>query len=108
GGAGKPQSFAIPIGCLIAGQRTFAGVVETTQGKQSDVSNMASINPVEVPGRVTGLSAVPDQRRIFLKWDKPKDGAAFAEAYVVVRSDIPAEAETVADTHYEDIRYQEG
>jgi hypothetical protein len=104
--AGKPQSYAIPIGPVIAGQRAFSIVVETTQGKQSDVSNMASISPVEVPGRVTGLTAVPDQRRIFVKWDKPKEGSALAEAYVVVRTDIPADAETVPETHYEDIRYQ--
>jgi len=104
--AGKPQSYAIPVGPVIAGQRRFALIVETTQGKQSELSNTASINPVEVPGRVTGLNAIPDQRRIFLKWDKPKDGPTLAEAYRVVRTDIPAEAETVTETHYEDIRYQ--
>src|SRR5262249_52965159 len=77
-----------------------------TQGKQSDVSNMASISPVEGPGRVTGLIAVPDQRRIFVKWDKPKEGSALAEAYVVLRTDIPADADTVPETHYEAIRYR--
>ena len=107
-GAGKPQSFAIPVGPVIGGRRTFSLVVETTQGKLSEVSNSTSITPVEVPGRVASLAAVPDQRRIFLKWEMPKDRPQFANAYVVVRTDIPAEPETVTETHYEDVRYQVG
>jgi hypothetical protein len=106
--AGKPQSYAIPSGSMVNGERTFTIVVETSQGKLSDVSNTASILPVEVPGRVTRLTGLADQRRIFLRWDKPEDHPEFADAYVVTRSDIPAEAETVADTRYEDIRYQAG
>jgi hypothetical protein len=106
--AGKPQSYAIPVGPVLAGQRTFALVVETTQGKMSEISKSTSITPVEVPGRVARLNAIPDQRRIFLNWEKPKDSSEFAHAYIVIRTDIPAEAETVTETRYEDIRYQNG
>jgi len=107
-GLGKPQSFAVPVGPAIGGRRTFSLVVETTQGKLSEVSNSTSITPVEVPGRVASLEAIPDQRRIFLKWEMPKDRPEFANAYVVVRTDIPGESETVTETHYEDVRYQIG
>jgi fibronectin type 3 domain-containing protein len=106
--AGKPQSYAIPVGPVLAGQRTFSLVVETAQGKMSEISNSTSITPVVVPGRVARLDATPDQRRIFLKWEKPKDGSEFAHAYIVMRTDTPADAETVTETHSEDVRYQTG
>jgi hypothetical protein len=66
---GQPQSYSMPvIGSVIGGERAFTVVVETTQGKLSDVSNVASATPVDVPGRVVKLAALADQRRIFLKW----------------------------------------
>ena len=106
--AGQPQSYPTPVGAVLAGQSTFSLVVETTQGKFSQVSNTASVTPVEVPGRITGLSARPDQRRIFLSWEKPQDHPELADLYVVTRTDIPAEVETVNDTRYEDVRYRAG
>ena len=54
-------------------------------------SNVVSITPVDVPGRVAGLHAVVDQRRITLTWDKPLDHPELADTYVVTRTDIPAE-----------------
>ena len=106
--AGQPQSYPTPVGAVLPGQSTFSLVVETTQGKFSQVSNTASVTPVEVPGRITGLSARPDQRRIFLSWEKPQDHPELADLYVVTRTDIPAEVETVNDTRYEDVRYRAG
>src|SRR5262245_16284617 len=106
--AGRPQSYSIPVGPVNTSERTFWLVVETTQGKLSEVSNKASITPVEVPGRVGRLTAMADQRRIFLQWDKPQDRPDLADAYVVTRTDIPAEAQTLTDTRYEDLRYESG
>jgi hypothetical protein len=77
--AGQPQSYPTPVGPVVAGDHTFSLVVETTQGKFSQISNTASVTPVEVPGRITGLSARPDQRRIFLRWEKPEDHPELAD-----------------------------
>jgi hypothetical protein len=107
-GAGKPQSYAISLAPELGGERTFTVIVETSQGKLSEVSNAASVTPVPVPGRIPVLEATADQRRIFLQWQKPLDHPELADAYIVVRTDIPAEPETVTDTRYEDIRYQAG
>src|SRR5499426_3941931 len=81
--AGQPQSYPTPVGSVLTGESTFSVVVETTQGKFSQVSNTASVTPVDVPGRITGLSARPDQRRIFLSWEKPQDHPDLADAYIV-------------------------
>src|SRR2546422_398350 len=105
--AGQPQSYLIPVGPGTSSERRFTVVVETTQGKLSEASNAKSVTPVEVPGSVT-LTAIPDQRRIFLRWDKPQDHPELADAYIVTRADAPAETETVTDTRYEDGRYQAG
>ena len=107
-GAGQSQSYPIPLGPVTTEQRTFRVVVETNQGKLSEISNAAAVTPVEVPGRVTGLTATADQRQIFLQWDKPHDHAELADAYIVTRTDMPAEAETVTDTKHEDVRYKAG
>jgi fibronectin type 3 domain-containing protein len=106
--AGQPQSYVIATGPITSSGRTFDVVVETSQGKLSDVSNVATIVPVEVPGRVVGLMATADQRRIVLEWNRPKENSDLVEAYVVTRTDIPAEPQTVTDTKYEDTRYQAG
>ena len=106
--AGQPQSYPTPVGPVVAGERAYSLVVETTQGKFSQVSNTASVTPVDVPGKITRLSAVPDQRRIFLTWQKPQDHPELADAYIVMRTDFPAEVETVTDTRYEDVRYRAG
>src|SRR5262245_39199107 len=106
--SGQPQSYAIPLRGAIDGGRSFTVIVETTQGKVSATSNTTSITPVAVPGLISGLTAVPDQRRIFLKWDKPSVRPEVADAYVVTRVDVPAEAETVTDTQYEETKYQAG
>src|SRR5919198_5000152 len=93
--AGQPQSYVLPVGATIGQERTFTVVIETTQGKLSNTSNIASIRPVEVPGRIVQARAFADQRRVFLRWDKPLDHAELADAYIVVRTDLPAAAETV-------------
>ena len=103
---GKPQSHVIPLGATLGARRTFTVVVDTTQGKRSAVSNAASITPVDVPGRVSQLHAVIDQRRVLLEWRKPEEHPEFADAYVVTRSDMPGEPQVVSETHYEDVQYQ--
>ena len=103
--AGRTQSYVIPLVQAAGGPRTFTVLVDTTLGKVSRISNAVSIIPVEVPGEVTRLSATVDQRRITLVWDKPLDHPELADAYVVTRTDTPAESETVSDTRYEDSSY---
>jgi hypothetical protein len=107
-GAGQPQSYTTPIGTSTDTQRAFSVVVETAQGKRSAVSNVASITPIDVPGSVSGLTPVVDQRRIVLSWNPPSEHEELADAYVVTRSDLPAEPATVMDTKYEDSRYPAG
>jgi len=106
--AGQSQSYSFPIESGTAGQRTFSLTIETAQGKKSEVSNVASITPVEVPGRIQNLTATPDQRQIFLRWDKPQEHGDLADVYIITRSDVPAEAATVPDTRYDDVRYLAG
>jgi fibronectin type 3 domain-containing protein len=105
---GQPQSHLIPAGSVVDARRTFTAVIETTQGKTSRVSNTASITPIEVPGRVRQLRAVVDQRRIVLDWEKPLEHPELADAYVVGRTDIPAESQTISGTRYEDDQYEPG
>jgi uncharacterized protein len=105
---GRPQSYVIPMGAELDGRRTFSLVVETTQGKTSQVSNAVSITPVEVPGPVRGLRAIVDQRRIVLSWEKPQEHPELADAFVVVRTDMPGESQTVTETRYEDTQYEPG
>ena len=94
---GQPQSYLIPIGSVVDARRTFTTVIETTQGKTSQVSNTASITPIDVPGPIRRLRAVVDQRRIVLEWEKPQEHPELADAYVIGRTDIPAESQTVSD-----------
>ena len=105
---GRPQSYALPVGQVLGRPHTFSVVVETTQGKLSQVSNNAYVTPVEVPGRVRDLEAIPDQRRIFLQWNKPLEGPEFADVYIVTRSDSPADSQILTETRFEDLRYQPG
>jgi fibronectin type 3 domain-containing protein len=107
-GAGQPQSYAIPVTPGPDSLRTFSIIVDTKSGKTSNVSNTASAIPVEVPGRVAGIHAVVDQRRITLTWSKPGEHPELVISYVVTRSDRPGETESVSDTQYEDMRYQRG
>lgn len=107
-GPGQPQSYVIPLGSNPSGRRTFALLVDTTEGKTSQLSNAVSIAAMQVPGTVRQLKAVVDQRRITLQWEKPQDHPEFADAYVVVRTDAPAEPQTVSETRYEDNQYQPG
>jgi hypothetical protein len=106
-GEGKPQSYSIPV-TPADSVRTFSVIVDTKSGKTSKVSNTASITPVEVPGRVAGIHAVVDQRRITLTWNEPEDHTDLANSYVVTRNDRPGESAPVPDARYEDARYQRG
>ena len=106
-GAGQPQSHSIPLGSTADNRFTFTIVTDTTQGKKSAVSNAAAITPVEVPGKVSDLNAVVNQRRIVLKWSKPAEHPELAEAYLVTRSDMP-ESQIVSETRYDDTEYQPG
>jgi hypothetical protein len=104
--AGQMQTVSVPVGAA-GPSRSFAVTAETTRGKQSQVSNTVSISPVAVPGKVVGLRAVVDQRRIILTWEKPQEHPELADAYRVSRLE-PAETQTVPDTRYEDTRYRPG
>jgi uncharacterized protein len=106
--AGRPQSDSIPLDPGLDSRRTFSLVVDTTQGKKSQPSNVAAITPVEVPGTVSGLRAVVDQRRIMLEWNRPVVHPELADAYIVTRTDMPAESQTVSETRYEDTQYEPG
>jgi hypothetical protein len=108
GEPGKPQSYGMPVMPGSDATRRFTVIVETSQRKISKPSNVASITPVEVPGKVIDLQAVVDQRRITLTWAKPKEHPELAEAYIVTRSDMPGEAQTVSEARYEDNLYQPG
>jgi hypothetical protein len=105
---GQPQSHSISLGSVPDDRRTFTVVVDTTQGKRSGVSNAVSITPVEVPGKVSGLHAIVDQRRIMLQWSKPVDHPELADGYIVTRTDMPSEPQVVSETDYEDNQYQPG
>jgi hypothetical protein len=106
--AGQLQTYSMPVGPDTNRERTFTVVVETTQGKLSEMSNVAAVTPVEVPGRVSGLMATPDQRRVSLQWNKPQDHPELVDAYLVIRTDTPTEVETLTDARFDDTRYQEG
>ncbi|HYR90748.1 MAG TPA: hypothetical protein VE422_42190 [Terriglobia bacterium] len=105
---GRAQSFEIPLGSALGPSRSFTVQLETSRGKVSGISNSASVTPVEVPGRVTGLRAAADQKRITLQWDRPQEHPELANAYLVNRVDPAEEPQVVPDTRYEDSRYQPG
>jgi hypothetical protein len=105
---GKPQSHAIPIDRIAGAARTFTVFVDTAKGRVSNVSNAVTITPVQVPGEVTGLRAVVDQRRIVLEWDRPQEYPELADAYIVARTDVPAESQTLEGLRFEDTRYEPG
>ena len=105
---GKPQSDSVPLDTALDRRRTFTLVVDTSQGKRSRPSNVAAITPVEVPGPISQLRAVVDQRRIELEWAKPVEHPELADAYLVSRTDMPAESQTVTGTRYEDTQYDPG
>ena len=105
---GQPQSHSIPLGVQLGGLRTYTAVVDTTQGKTSQVSNIATIEPVEVPGKISRLQAVVDQRRIRLEWERPQEHPELADAYVIARTDRPSESQTVSETRFDDNQYQPG
>src|SRR3989449_4290575 len=102
GAPGQPQSNSIPLETSLGSSRTFTAVVDTTQGKMSQVSNTASILPVEVPGKISGLRALVDQRRVRLEWERPQEHPELADSYVISRTDTPEESQTVSETRYDD------
>jgi len=105
---GQPQSHSIPLGVPLGGFRTYTAVVDTTQGKTSQVSNIATIEAVEVPGKISRLQAVVDQRRIRLEWERPQEHPELADAYVIARTDMVSESQTVSETRFDDNQYQPG
>ncbi|PYS53052.1 MAG: hypothetical protein DMG13_14115 [Acidobacteria bacterium] len=106
--AGQMQSYELPVGLALSRPHTFTVQAETARGKLSEISNTASITPVEVPGKVTGLKAVVDQRKITLYWGKPQDHPELADVYLVNRIDPPDEPAVVSENSYQDDRYQAG
>jgi fibronectin type 3 domain-containing protein len=107
-GPGQPESHVISLGLVPDGQRTFTVVVDTTRGKKSGGSNVAAITPIEVPGKVSQLKAVVDQRRVMLDWNIPLDHPELADAYVVTRTDMPGESQIVSGTQFGDTQYEPG
>ncbi|HLH30881.1 MAG TPA: hypothetical protein VKY31_06730 [Terriglobia bacterium] len=108
GEPGKVQSVSLPVMPGSDATRTFSLVVDTRQGKVSGNSNIVSITPVEVPGKIAEIHSLVDQNKISLSWTKPQEHPELADAYIVIRTDRPAESEVVSDTRYEDMRYQRG
>ena len=107
-GPAQTQSHSLPADLATSGQFTFTLQVETARGKVSQISNPASVTAVEVPGKVTGLRAVVDQRRVTLYWERPKEHPEFADEYVVTRSEPVDEPHATSETRYEDNRYEAG
>ena len=105
---GQSQLHSIPLGSTPGGARTFTVLAVTSQGKTSQISNNASVTPVDIPGNVQRLRAAVDQRRITLQWEKPQEHPEMADAYTVVRMDLPAESQTISETRYEDVQYEPG
>jgi hypothetical protein len=103
----QSQSVTIPLRDPIESPRSFTIIIETTRGRMSQVSNAVPISPAVVPGRVIGLTAVVDQRRIFLTWEKPREHPELADAYRVNRLQ-PTESRVIMETRYEDTRYRPG
>jgi hypothetical protein len=107
-GSAQTQSHSLPADLATPGQRTFTVQVETTRGKVSQISNPASVTPVEVPGKVTDLRAVVDQRRVTLYWERPQEHPELADVYVVMRSEPVDEPHVTSETRYEDNRFEAG
>jgi len=105
--AGQSQTVTLPVGAAVNVNRSFSVIAETAGGKLSQVSNIVSIAPVAVPGKILNLRGVVDQRRITLTWDKPQEHPELADAYRVSRI-APAETQVVSDTRYDDLRYRPG
>src|SRR2546428_8182220 len=105
---GQPQSHSIPLGVPLGGFRTYTAVVDTTQGKTSQVSNIATIEPVEVSGKISSPQTIGDQRRIRLGLEEPQEHPELADAYVIARTDRPSESQTVSETRFDDNQYQPG
>jgi fibronectin type 3 domain-containing protein len=107
-GAAQSQSHSLPADLRTSERLTFTVQVETTRGKVSQISNAASVTVVEVPGKVTGLRAIVDQRRVTLYWERPKEHPELADVYVVTRSEPVDEPHVTSETQYEDNRYEAG
>jgi hypothetical protein len=105
--AGQSQTVTLPVGAAVNVNRSFSVIAETAGGKLSQVSNIVSIAPVAVPGKILNLRGAVDQRRITLTWDKPQVHPELADAYRVSRI-APAETQVVSDTRYDDLRYRPG
>jgi fibronectin type 3 domain-containing protein len=106
--AAEAQSYVMPAEPGKSGERTFTVIAETSQGKVSNVSNVASITPIDVPGPVLNLIGFADQRRIFLNWDRPQARPELADEFLIARTDIPSEPQTVTQTRFEDSRFEPG
>lgn len=103
----QAQTLVLPIGPAPGGERSFTVQAETARGRVSPISNAVSVSPAEVPGRVVGLRAVVDQRRITVSWEKPQNRPDLADGYRVSRIE-PVESRVVPETRYEDTRYRPG
>src|SRR3989475_13153211 len=79
----QPQSHSIPLGVPLGGFRTYTAVVDTTQGKTSQGSNIATIEPVEGPGKNLRLQAIVDQRRLLVAWGSPAEQSGLADVDVI-------------------------
>lgn len=106
-GAGKAQSFVLPdVKSSVGVALTFTVQLEVPKAnKRSVVSNVASIQPVDVPGSPRNPVATVDLGKIALTWDPPDLNPGLVEAYVVQRSDKPAPVRLTVprfdDTDYE-------
>jgi fibronectin type 3 domain-containing protein len=43
-----------------------------------------------------------------LEWEKPQEHPELADAYTILRTDLPDEAQTITETRYEDVQYRPG
>ena len=104
---GQPQSTSISARALIGSARSFSIQIETAKEKRSAISNLAVVNPVEVPGAVGPVRYAVDQNRITLEWDPPRENANLTSAYMVAEDGNPP-AVRVTATRFVDEDYEAG
>ena len=107
GAAGQAQGQTIPARQWVGQSRQLTVVVETTRGRLSAAASV-SIQPVDVPSAVQGLSAIVDQRTIAVEWRAPATNAGLASGYLIHRADDKTPPHLVREPRWVDRTYDAG
>lgn len=87
--AGQRQSLEIDMRGSVGVPQTFAVRIQSRRGRQSAMSNLVTLQPVDAPGAVRNLRAQVDRYRIRLDWDLPELNPGLASYFVLSRTDPP-------------------